>query len=151
MTRLTLLLSLMVGGMTPQALAAQAAERPDSSRFFFKFAFSFAPNRVMRLAPKFDQRLELTRSLRSNVARAVTTTSARFMPLRLELAERQAALDALLARPELDRDEAMRAFDRVVMVETELKRLQMKLLLTTHATLSPAQRREMLREMRRDQ
>lgn len=127
-------------------LVGQADAQPvDTARsFFFRFAFAFRAPEVVRRSVE----LSLTTHQGDAVARAVRDAAAATRPLQQELRARQAALDALLQAATVDHAAVLAALDRVLAVESELKRLQMRLVLDTYGTLTPAQRVRVLRSAR---
>lgn len=128
-------------------LGAQAPTAPDSSRrtaFTFRFAFDFRyafnPDWVLSQGRSVNLEKGQGNRIRSEIDLA---TSA-FPAIRQQLAVQQRELDRLLAMPRVNEAAAMGALDAVLRLESELKRLQLTLLIRTKNVLTPEQQQSLM-------
>lgn len=103
--------------------------------------FTFVPTRVL----EHDAALKISAAQRAELVHAVDHTRRAFQPLVERLADAQAALEDALRPVPIGEADALAAFDRVLQLEAELKRLQLRLHLHTYNLLTQDQRTTFLR------
>jgi Spy/CpxP family protein refolding chaperone len=122
-------------------LGAQAPARTDTTpRFVFQFAFAFNPDWVLEHRDQVALGDGQERAIRLAIARVADA----FGPVKVRLDREQLRLDALLSASPVDEGAALAALERVLALESELKRLRLRLMIRTRNTLTPAQQRLLL-------
>lgn len=135
-------------------LGAQAPTAPDSSRrsafqfrFAFDFRYAFNPDWVLSQG----RSVNLEKAQDDRIRAEMDLATAGFPAIREQLVAQQRELDRLLAMPRVNEAVAMRTLDAVLRLESELKRLQLKLLIRTKNVLTPEQQQLLLGMGRTDQ
>jgi Spy/CpxP family protein refolding chaperone len=131
---------LMAGGKSPATRPAQKTA-PDAA----KVAPSPAPElRALRpeLVVKAAPQLGVTPELQKEIAAEVMATQTRVRGMEQRLAEELAALNELLAAPEVDQELALAQLDKVLDAERDIKKARLTLSISVAGRLTPAQVRQ---------
>lgn len=142
----TILAALVVAA----PLAAQTATKAEKAgadsaatrRFAFRFAFRFNPDWVLRNRVTID----LEQTQQSRITMEVEDATRDFSDIRMQLQAEQRALDMILEQPRVSETAALEALDRVLRLESLVKRSRLRLLIRTKNTLTPAQQ-ELLQQI----
>jgi Spy/CpxP family protein refolding chaperone len=125
--------------------AQSRREPPDTARqfeftFAFSFAFAFAPDQVLAHGETLGLDDRQVATVRRETRRIQEVFSAQYR--RVRAAHRD--LERMLAMPHADEGTVMATLDRILAIEWELKRLQVRLLLRVRNALTPAQQARLL-------
>lgn len=106
----------------------------------------FPPELVMRNQKAID----LTPDQQSAIREEMRTALPRFTELQWQLSAEEETLDALVRAESLDETKVLAQFDKVMLAESELKRVRFALLVKLKALLT-AQQRQKLEELKKQQ
>lgn len=134
---------LLVGCDKPSSPVASVSKVRDSARIDAVVAQLFPPNVVMR----HQREIELTDEQRSAIQREVEQTQQGMSRLSWELAAAHERLIATLSGATVDERQAAELADAVMVLEAQVKRTHLTMLIRIKNQLRPEQQRR-LRELR---
>lgn len=104
----------------------------------------------IELVMRNQQAIGLTAEQQETIRNAMQKTSPRFGELQWQLSAEEESLSALAKEQKVDADKVLAQLDKVLVIENEMKRLQLGLMLAIKNALTPEQQAKLAEMKKRD-
>lgn len=139
-------LTILLTGMSPaqQPMMGQQMGNPPPGR---GLGGNFFP---VELVMRNQQAIGLTAEQQETIRTAMQKTSPRFGELQWQLSAEEESLNTLFKEQKSDADKVLAQLDKVLVIENEMKRLQLGLMLAIKNALTPEQQKTLAEIIKHD-